>query len=296
MQSPIRLSACIITRNEEAFIERCIQSVHFADEVIVIDAESSDQTRTIAEGLGAKVHTNPWKGFSHQRNLCLEHAKGDWVFFIDADEEASKELGAELRQWISLNDRFQASGLFFPHCFSVRREEFFLGRHLKYGPGNPSFQWRFFRKNAVRFVGDVHEYPQFEGPIGALSKGFLNHNPHLNVDRFLKKLNHYTTLEALDRFQQGQRTSLFHAVFTFWTTLFKNGIRYQGFRNGKEGWILIILESFSRVVRHLKLWTYWRIHDQELKIRLDHPLPPPGTTPKPAGEIFQRKTWVPPTL
>ena len=116
----------------------------------------------------------------------------------------------------------------------------------------------------------------------------IRHNPDLGVERFLVKMNHYTTLEALDRFSQGQRTTLLHAFGTFFTTFLKNGIRYRGFWNGREGFVLTVLESFSRVVRHLKLWMYWQVFDGKIKMELTVKLPKPGSGRVPNKEDIDK--------
>jgi glycosyltransferase involved in cell wall biosynthesis len=265
------ITACIISKNEEASIERAIRSLNGISDVLVVDAHSQDTTVEIAQRCGARVLQNAWTGFTDQRNFALKEAKGNWVFFLDADEAATPELIAALKK---IDEGHEVD---HPHCYSIKRVEFFLGKELNYGPGNPSYQWRFFKKSKVHFVGEVHEYPKFEGPIGTVKDAAIYHWPNLSVERFLTKLNHYTTLEALDRFAQGQRTSLFHAFFTFFTTFLKNGIRYRGFLNGRVGFVLVLLESFSRVVRHLKLWTYWQVYEKKLSIVLSVRLPEPGS-------------------
>jgi glycosyltransferase involved in cell wall biosynthesis len=238
----------------------------------------------IAKSFGAKVFVEPWKGFTEQRNICLCKAQSGWVFFLDADEQASLELGRRLKE-IAKNSHEK-----MPNCFSIKREEYFLGKKLNFGPGNPSHQWRFFKKDAVVFKGDVHEYPVFEGPVGRIEEP-IHHFPDLAIDKFLTKMNHYTTLEAMDRFGQGQRTSLFHAFGTFFTTFFKNGIRYGGFLNGKEGFILVLLESISRVMRHLKLWTYWQVYEGKIKINLNSKLPSPGSSQPPNHGELEKPEW-----
>lgn len=279
------ISAFVIAYNEENSIARCIKSLKFADEVIVVDAFSTDRTATIAEENGAKVIQNSWSGFASQRNVGLKACRGRWVFFLDADEEADEELGNLLRK-ISRSDLSE-----HPQCYSIKREEYFLGKRLRFGPGNPSHQWRFFKRECVSFEGEIHEYPRFDGSVGEIRSCGIQHWPDLGIDRFLRKMNHYTTLEALDRFGQGQRTSLLHSGATFFSTFFKNGIRYQGFRNGREGFILVILESFSRVVRHLKLWTYWQVYEGKLKMNLPVRLPLPGSVKAPAAESIDKPSW-----
>lgn len=281
----VKLSACIIAHNEERALERCLKSLGFADEIVVVDAGSTDRTQEIAGKYTKKIVIHPWQGFAKQRNVGLDHCSGTWVFFVDADEEASSGLGLRLKKIASeaLSEH--------PNCYSIRRNEYFLGRELKYGPGNPSYQWRFFKREGVRFEGEVHEFPRFEGPVGLIADVGLEHWPNLGIDRFLNKLNHYTTLEALDRFAQGQRTTLFHAFGTFFSTLLKNGIRYRGFWNGKEGLVLTVLESFSRVVRHLKLWVYWQVYDGKLRFDLGVKLPMPGSARGHSKEELERPVW-----
>lgn len=280
-----KISACIIAKNEERTISRALTSLKkFADEIVVIDSHSTDKTAELARSFGAKVIASDWKGFAHQRNVGLDHCSNEWVFFLDADEEASLELGVRLKK---IAAEPTAS---HPNCYSVTRYEYFLGKELHYGPGNPSYQWRFFKRHGVRFEGEVHEYPRFEGPVGEVREP-IRHNPDLSVDRFLNKLNHYTSLEAIDRFSQGQRTTLFHAFGTFFTTMLKNGIRYRGFLNGKEGVVLTILESFSRVVRHLKLWTLWQVYDGKIRMNLGFDLPKPGSAKPPTKEELDKPVW-----
>jgi len=281
------ISACVISRNEERSIERCLKSLSFADEIIVIDACSTDNTPEIAKRLATKVLTKAWSGFAPQRNACLDAATGDWVFFLDADEEASEGLAKILRKIASE----QATA--HPNCYSIKRIEYFLGKELHYGPGNPSFQWRFFKRAGVRFEGGVHEFPRFEGAVGLITDSAIHHWPSLNIDRFLNKLNHYTTLEAIDRFGQGQRTTLLHAFGTFFSTFLKNGIRYRGFWNGKEGVVLTVLESISRVVRHLKLWVLWQVYEGKIRIDLGIPLPQPGSTRAHKKSELEPPVWKP---
>lgn len=280
----IRISACVITRNEERTIARALKSLAFADEIIVIDAQSTDRTRELASPLATRVIENPWGGFASQRNAGLSHCRGDWVFFLDSDEEASPELGSRLKQIAS------GPAANHPDCYSIRRIEYFLGKELRYGPGNPSHQWRFFKRVGVRFEGEVHEFPRFAGPVGMIEEP-IRHNPDLGIDRFLAKLNHYTTIEALERFALGNRTTLFHAFGTFFTTFFKNGVRYRGFLNGREGFVLTLLESISRVVRHLKLWVLWQVHDGKIRMELGMKLPSPGSAKPLSKAELERPVW-----
>jgi len=276
-----KISAIIIAKNEELVIERALSSLSFADEIIVVDSSSTDRTLEIAKSYNAKIIESQWRGFSYQRNLGLKAASYEWVFFLDADEKVTSECAKVLKKIAStpLDEH--------PNCYSIKRIEYFLGKELHYGPGNPSHQWRFFKKDKVKFEGEVHEYPMFDGPIGLIDAP-IEHNPNLSIEKFLNKLNHYTTLEALDRFAQGQKTTLFHAFGTFFTTFLKNGIRYKGFLNGKVGFVLTLLESFSRVVRHLKLWVLWKVYNGKINIKLPYELPIPYSKKPPKKEELEK--------
>ena len=163
----LKITACIIAQNEEKAIGRALRSLSFADEIIVVDGGSTDQTVAISESFSkVKVVKQLFQGFTAQRNRALKESSGQWVFFLDADEEASAPLAKRLVE-IAKEDPSK-----HPHCYSVRREEFFLGKHLSYGPGNPSFQWRYFKKEKVTFEGAVHEYPKFEGAVGEIADRF----------------------------------------------------------------------------------------------------------------------------
>lgn len=282
--SPSRLTACVIARDEERTIERALRSLSFADEIVVVDGGSTDRTREIAARYATRVIENPWRGFADQRNVALSSSRGEWVFFLDSDEQASEELGRRLRAIASDEPSRH------PECYSIRRIEYFLGKELRFGPGNPSHQWRFFKRAGVSFEGEVHEFPRFKGPVGRIEEPIL-HDPDLGIDRFLSKLNRYTTIEALDRFAQGQRTTLFHAFGTFFTTLLKNGVRYGGFLNGKAGLVLTALEAVSRVVRHLKLWLFWQVHEGRIRMDLGFALPRPGSAKAPSKADLERPAW-----
>jgi glycosyltransferase involved in cell wall biosynthesis len=265
-----KISACVIALNEEKSLERCLKSLSFADEIVVVDGGSQDATPEIAKRYTQKVISHPFQGFTQQRNVGITQCSGDWIFFLDSDEAASEELAQKLRSVAN------ADMSAHPNCYAICRIEYFLGKKLQYGPGNPSSQWRFFKRQGVKFQGEVHEYPVFEGPIGLIPEP-IYHNPDLGIERFLNKLNSYTTLEALERFGQGQTTTLFHAFGTFFATFFKNGVRYRGFWNGKVGFVLTVLESTSRVIRHLKLWVFWQVYKGNVQMNLGMKLPEPGS-------------------
>lgn len=251
MKTPI--SAVIITRNDSHHMERCLKSLLWADEILVVDGESSDDTAKISQNPEAPwahlLHfmTRPWDGFRNQRNFALKSAKHDWVLVMDTDEECSPELAQTIQKILS-----GPQGP--PHlAYKVRRQEFFLGKPIYYGIWNPSYQDRFFLKTGVEYVNDIHEYPVFPSLPSRLEDPIL-HAPDFRVDRFLDKMNRYTNIEALDRYKKGQRTHLFRLLGAFPAMFLKNYFYYSAYKDGIHGLIISLLEGLSRVVRHIKIW------------------------------------------
>lgn len=258
------VSALILTQNEERKIGRCLSSLAWADELVVIDARSSDRTREICQDPSqpwagkVRVIERQWTGFKDQRNFSLDQASHDWVFVVDADEECTPELAARIQELLGQPGGPERS------AYKVRRREFFQGRPIFYGMWNPSYQDRFFRKAGVRYVNEIHEYPAFRQPPGEIHEPLL-HRSDLTVERYLEKMNRYTTIEAQDRFDQGQRTSAFKMIFAFPAHAFKSYFYYQAYKDGIHGLVISLLEGVSRVVRQIKIWQLMR---KEMKTAL----------------------------
>ena len=249
------LSVIILSRNEEKYIARAVESARFAGEVLVVDAKSTDRTREIAERLGAKVIERAWTGFRDQRNFALGEAAHEWVFMLDADEAATTTLAS----WLTA---FFAAGRDScpPYGFKIHRVEYFLGKEITGACWNPSYQDRFFRRSKAKFVGEIHEYPVVEGGlVRAPEDAALLHNPRVTVESFLEKMNRYTTVEAWDRYRLGERTGLVHMGVTFFSTWVKNYFYYKAYRDGAHGFVIALLEAVSRTVRHIKLWQIQRM-------------------------------------
>lgn len=252
----IPLSVLILARNEERHIERAVRSVGFADEVIVVDALSTDHTAELARAAGAQVVARAWTNFGDQRNFSLSLARHDWVLVVDADEAASEALGSWLRDFFRKGRGEQA-----PHGYKIKRAEYFLGRRIHGACWNPSYQDRFFRRRRACYVGLIHEYPQVEGGMElAPPEACLEHNPHVTAESFFDKMNRYTTIEAFDRYAAGQRTSLPHLAVAFFANWAKNYFYYKGYRDGAHGFVICLMEAVSRTVRHIKLWQIQRMH------------------------------------
>jgi glycosyltransferase involved in cell wall biosynthesis len=252
--SPV--SVAIITKNEEKHIARCLRSLSWADEIVIIDAESSDKTAEICKDPQApwagrvRFLTRAWDGFKNQRMFAMAEAKNDWLLVIDADEECSPELASRIQSFFA-----DGSGKPPYRAYKVRRIEYFLGKPIEYGIWNPSYQDRFFHRAGVKYVNDIHEYPVFTEQPQDIHEPLL-HSPDFSPEKFLEKMNKYTSIEARDRVRNGQRTNVFRMIGAFPAMFLKNYFYYGAYKDGIHGFAISILEGISRAVRHVKIWQY----------------------------------------
>jgi len=264
VMSSVPVTAWVISRNEEACIGRCLRSLTWADEILVVDAMSMDRTSDICRDPAApwasklKFVQRGWTGFREQRNYAMAESRNDWQLVVDSDEECSPELAARITG-------FFADGGTPPHrAYKIHRVEYFLGKPIRHGIWNPSYQDRFFHRQGVRYVNDIHEYPVFPQPPQRLHEPLL-HSPEFAPERFLDKMNKYTTIEARDRVKAGQRTCLIHLLGAGPAMFLKNYFYYGAYKDGMHGLVISLLEGVSRVVRHVKIWQFGNLADREGK-------------------------------
>jgi glycosyltransferase involved in cell wall biosynthesis len=195
-RGPLRLSVVVITLNEEERLRACLESVAWADEIVVVDAESHDKTVQIAREFTERVVVRPWPGFTAQKNFALALARGDWILSLDADEEVSPELREEAARLLA--DPMAADG------YSIPRKNIFWGRWVRHGGLYPDWQVRLFRRGRGQFVEkDVHESVRVEGPVGRLG-GALLHRSYRDVSDFLARADRYSTLAADEWVRSGR--------------------------------------------------------------------------------------------
>ncbi len=241
-----RISALIVARDEAENLPGCLDSLAWCDEIIVVvDASSRDSTESIARTLATRVLVRRFDEFTQQRNASLALATGDWVFAVDADERATPELADEIRRTIA--DRSK------PHAgYRVPIRSVVLGRSFGYSGTQHDLPLRLFRRECGRWVGTVHETVELEGTRGRLS-GHLTHRTLPDVQTFLRKIDHYTTLEALKFHREGRRFKLIDVTIRPIWTFAKLYLGKQGFRDGLEGLAFCALSGLSVAVRHWKL-------------------------------------------
>lgn len=241
-----RISALIVARDEADNLPGCLDSLTWVDEiVIVVDAASRDATEVIARSRADRVAVRVFDDFAAQRNASLDLATGDWILAIDADERVTSELADSVRAAVRDSDS--------PHAgYRIPIRSVILGRRFTYSGTQNDRPLRLFRRDAGRWVGEVHETVALRGTVGQLV-GWLDHCTIPNLSVFLKKIDHYTTLEARKLLNLGHRPRRFDGTLRpFWTFLKLYAFK-QGFRDGAEGFLFCALSAVSTAVRQWKL-------------------------------------------
>lgn len=245
-QTAPTLSVILITRNESRNVRACLQSVAFADEWIVVDAASTDDTREIAEAFGARVvRTEDWPGFGLQKGRALALARGRWVLSIDADERVDAPLARAIQAAVRREDG--------PAGYRLDRLSSFCGQWMRHGDWYPDRVLRLFRRGQGRFTEDlVHERLEVEGSTGRLA-GHLLHETMRDLDDALDKMNRYSSGRARDRVRAGRRGGLARGLLHgFWAFLRAYAWK-RGFLDGRLGFVLALYIAEGTYYRYLKM-------------------------------------------
>lgn len=241
-----KLSVVIITLNEENNIRDCLESVKWADEIIVVDSGSRDQTVKICKERTPLVYQVPWQGFGKQKNAAVDLANFEWILNIDADERVSPDLKDEIQA--VLHQESELSGYF------ISRKSYFGKRLILHCGWYPDFSIRLFNKRKGRFNDrEVHESVELRGKSGYL-KHSLIHFTYKNISDFLGRMNRYSTLAANDLFRAGTKGVVFKMIFRPPATFIKMYILKGGYKEGFPGIILSGLYAFYTFVKYSKLW------------------------------------------
>lgn len=242
-----KLSAYVIAYNDEPNIRACLESISWADELIVVDSYSTDATTKISREFTDKVYQFEFTGFGQLRNEAVAHATHEWVFSLDTDERATPELREEVR--LLLNRGPESDAYFVP------RRNFFLGRWIRHGGFYPDFrQPQLFRKTRMRYRKDiVHEGYEMDGRVGYLKAHVIQY-PFRDIHHYLAKMDRYSDLMSSRIVEQGRRFRshqlVTHPLFTF----MKMYVWRAGFLDGIPGLILAGLYAYYTFVKYAKLW------------------------------------------
>ncbi len=259
MKPPI--SVVIITKNEEENISDCLKSCEWADEIILVDDESTDKTREIAAQFGSKIFSRRMENEGRHRNWAYAQAKNDWVLSLDADERITPELAQEITELIQGNPAFKA--------YAIPRRNFIGSYWLRYGGEYPAPQVRFFLKKEFKYAEDeVHPRALMEGDTGYL-KGDIIHYSHRDIADYLRSLNSHTTLEARKWVNEGRKMSFGHAMWRgFHRMVIVRLIRKQAYKDGIYGWATAFFSGMYQVVSYLK---YVELLESKAASRADRP-------------------------
>ncbi|MDD1616711.1 MAG: glycosyl transferase family 2 [Methylococcaceae bacterium NSP1-2] len=245
MKSVLTLSVIIITKNESTHIGGCLQSVAWADEIIVLDSGSSDDTVNICRTYTNKVYSTDWQGFGIQKQRALDRATGDWVLSIDADEIVTAELKAEIMQAMQTNDI---------NGFEIPRLSNYCGRQMRHGGWFPDYVLRLFRRECGQFTNHVvHERIIVTGKIARLNTPFL-HDAFVDFEEVLHKVNHYSSLGATVLYEKGVRSSLPKAIVKGLWTFIRTYFLKAAFLDGQQGLMLAISNAEGAYYKYVKLW------------------------------------------
>ncbi len=245
----MKISAVIITKNEEDNIKRCLESLGWVDEIVIVDGESTDKTIEIAKSYGAKIVTHNFEGdFALERNIGNQNASGNWILALDADEVVPHETRQGIEEILKRGTDIDA--------FNVLRKQYFLGRYMRYG-GRFHRIINLFRKDKTHFEGKVHHLVKVDGKIKD-ADFCIEHYPFNSISQFINKHNRYTDYEASEMFEKFGNTKAGEIKYNLSLKpiklFFKTYVKKQGYRDGLHGLVFCLLFTWSYILRWAKYW------------------------------------------
>jgi glycosyltransferase involved in cell wall biosynthesis len=247
----MNITATIITLNEAENLREAIQTVDWADEILVIDSESTDATREIAEECGARVIVNPWPGFSKQKQFAVDAAKNDWIFSLDADERLSPELSSSVDGLRKMNESELADG------YRIARRAFYMGRWITGGGWYPDYQLRLFNRRRGRWRDRlIHESVVMDaGARVETLHGDLLHYSMRNPEHHRQMIDErYAPLGAQQMYSEGKRTSRLQIATAGPLAFLRSFVLKGGFRDGQAGLTIAMLNAHHASLKHSLLY------------------------------------------
>ncbi|WP_119344734.1 glycosyltransferase family 2 protein [Facilibium subflavum] len=245
MASKDTLGVVVITKNEEKNIARCLQSVKWANEIIVIDSGSTDKTVEIAESFGAKVIIRHWPGDGPQKYFGISQLTTKWCLVLDADEEVTKELAESIQKTIQSGKNT---------CYKLHRRSFFLGKIIKYGDWGRDWIVRLFIREKHEYTQDIaHSKVNVKKSQASALKGKLIHHTQEDIYLSIKKYNDYSTLSAQMMAKKGKRSSLLKAMLRGHLAFIRSYVLRLGFLDGARGYMIARNIAFGAYLKYLKL-------------------------------------------
>lgn len=240
-----KISVIIITKNEEENIKDCLKSIVWADEIIVVDSESKDNTIEISKNFTGKIFIKKWEGFANQKRYALDLASNELVLNLDADERVSEKLKDEIQ---SLD--FSSDGYFIP------RENYFLNKRITTCGWGKDFQLRLFKKSRTKVTEKlIHEGFVVDGKIDYLNNPVI-HYTFTSIEKSFSKINNYSTLQALEVFRSKKEvkssTIISHSLSAFLRYYFS----LKGYKDGIHGLMISLFNSVTTLLTYMKIWEY----------------------------------------
>jgi len=246
MTEKIPVSVYVLTYNNRRTIERCLGSLGWAQELVVVDSLSNDGTYELCKRYTDKVYQREWPGHRDQYQYAADLTTLEWIMFVDADEEVPQELAEEIRREIS-----NGAGGF--DGFVVYRRTYYLGRWIRYGGWYPDCEIRLYRRNKGKWEGGLHAKIAVEGKVGSLKNQYL-HYTYRDLSDQIQTIDKYSGIAAMDLLSEGKRFSLFKLLFHPPFRFLKEYVLKSGFRDGIPGLIIIVATMFYVFIKHAKLW------------------------------------------
>jgi len=257
----VKISIIIITRNEERNIGDCLESVKWADEIVVVDQSSTDRTQEMSRKYTDKVFIVEPKGYCEpDRMFAISKSEGEWILYLDADERVSPELREEIERLISSDTRSH-------NCYYLPRKNYFLGKWIKGCGWYPGYVLRLFKKGKVFFSDRIHQNGRTEEECGYLRNDLI-HLSYRNLEDYFEKFNRYTTRLAQEKYEEGRRASpwnfLIHGVFRPFLIFLRNYLVQRGWKDGFRGFFISFSSGLVLLVTYVKLWELLRA-DKKVK-------------------------------
>ncbi len=243
----MKISATVITLNEEDNIAAALESLAWADEIIVVDSESTDRTVEIARRFTERIYVRAWPGYSNQKNFAAQQASFDWVFSLDADERVSEGLAVELQKLKRGPEPTVAA-------FEMPRLTFYLGRWIRHSGWYPDHKVRLYNRKAASFQGEfVHESVKVNGRTERLSGDILHYTVQ-NASDHHQRIDRYTTLAARELYQKGRRATPLSMLISPAVAFLRSYIIKLGFLDGAQGVAIARFAAHYVFLKNLKLW------------------------------------------
>ena len=253
------IGALVLTYNEAENISDCLASLEWVTELVVIDSYSDDNTLDKARKYTDRIYQREFDDFASQRNFGLEKLSTDWVLVVDADERVTPELKSEIQRVLH---EPQAEG------YEIPRKNYFLGRWIKYCGWYPDYTLRLFKRENNCYSGLVHEGLDLEGEVKRLDNPLI-HYTYRDLEHYLAKINHYTSLDAQKKYQAGTERGLLYILLRPVVEFIKKYFLKKGFLLGAQGLILSVLSSYYQFLKYAKLWEKNSENSNESKVNSD---------------------------